>query len=233
MEIKNNNDKLNFQGSFLIKYQKHIPELKEGLEEVIGKNHKQIFENFNNKKNQVMYVLKDSKDARVTKYLEKNNLSFKYYPSMNTKCRFDETEPEGVIEYIRKNKPTAYSTIDETITAIANRGIKIRKKQTPTNAPDIENILASLKFDRKEGEINSIKNEIVRFIDNLTQEKIFISPRTKLGTRFVYKVPNKEYEAIKRYAFDENGNILKTFDGPNGIKTFNEQFKKATETVKQ
>ena len=73
----------------------------------------------------------------------------------------------------------------------------------------------------------------MRFIDNLTQEKIFISPRTKLGTRFVYKVPNKEYESIKRYAFDENGNILKTFDGPNGIKTFNEQFRKTTETVKQ
>ena len=225
MEI-NNNNLCQFQGSFLIKYKNTIPELKVGLEEVIGKNHKQIFENINGKKDNVMYVLKNSKDVKVANYITQHKMKFKFYPEVNTQCRFDEQERELVIEYIKKNKPICHTNTEEMLAALANRGVRIRKKLEGVNAPAIDNILSTLKFNKKDGEANLIKNEIVSFVDNYTKEKIFISPSTKLGTRFVYSVPSKEYETIKRYAFDEQGNILKTFDGPNGIKIFNEQFQK-------
>lgn len=231
MEIKNNNSP-QFKGSFLINYKNTLPELKAGLEEVIGKNHKQMFENFNGKKDNVMYVLKNSKDTKVANYIKENKMKFKFYPEVNTKCRFDEQEPEFVIEYIKKNKPTYYTNTDEMMTALANRGVRIKKKPEGVNALAVDNILNTLQFSRKEGEINLIRDGIVSFVNNSTGDKIIISPSTKLGTRFVYSVPSKEYETIKRYAFDEQGNILKTFDRPDGIKTFNEQFQKAIKLKK-
>ena len=127
MEMQNNNSP-KFQGSFLINYKKTLPELKNGLEEVIGKRHKQVFENFNGKKDNVMYVLSPSKDRKVANYIAQNNMKFKYYPTVDTKCRFDEQEPELVIEYIKKNKPTYHSTTEEMMTSLANKGIRLKQE---------------------------------------------------------------------------------------------------------
>jgi len=48
-----------------------------------------------------------------------------------------------------------------------------------------------------------------------------------MGTYFVMVNPKNDYDPIKRYAFDDKGNLLKTFEPPNGIKLFNDKFKDA------
>lgn len=232
MEIKNINSP-QFQGSFLINYKKALPEVKEGLEKVIGKNHKQVFRDFKGDKDKVLYVLRDTKDAKVANYIVKNEINFRYYPEVDTKCRFDEQKPELVIEYFKKFAPKMYKNPEEMILYLEGKGKPVGNNSEKYKSKPITNILHTLKLSKKEGQKNVSDKGVTTFIDNETGITLVISPPTKFGTRFVHETPNKDYESVKRYAFDEKGNILKTFEGPSGIKTFSEQFKKAIDEFKK
>lgn len=54
--------------------------------------------------------------------------------------------------------------------------------------------------------------------------KVIISPLSNSKVHYVSVVPDSANEEIKRYAFDTRGNIVSTYQTPDGIRTFNKAF---------
>ena len=114
---------INFKGSFLINY-KNVPVgTRKNLETVIGKNGKVVFDNFANKKESVMYVLRNSKDKAVADFVEQNKLDFKYYPEINTQFRFDSDDESTLVNYIKNNKPKIISNLNDLLPLIFGSSI--------------------------------------------------------------------------------------------------------------
>lgn len=224
MQISRHQYSPQFKGSFLINYNNTLPHTREFLENTIGEHKRQIFDDFNGKSNQVMYVMKDSKDFDVANFVLKNKLKFKYYPTVSTKLRFEPDQPQMVIDYIKQNKPTLINKYDELKTFITQNRKKCRAVKN-SHISTVDLILNTLKFDKTEGSKNKLPNGITIFKSN-NNNTIVVSPKNDKNTRFIYINPHNEYDPIKRYAFDENGILLKEFSSPNGITTFNQEFKK-------
>ena len=226
MTTVNRNYHPNFKGAFLINYTKARPETRKCLEDLIGAHKRQIYDTFAGKNNQVMYVMKNSKDYDVAHFVQKNRLNFKYYPNVCTKLCFEPDKPEDVLKYIKTQRPQLIKKTTDLIEYIkAHRTICRAKKDSHLSVAD--KIINILHYDKNAGKKEKLTNASTIFTDNNTGDRIVISPKSALGTRYVCVTPKREYEEIKRLAFDEQGNILKTFSPPDGIKLFNQLFKKA------
>ena len=226
MQISSNKNTPQFSGAFLINYNKALPGVREGLENVIGLHKRQIYDNFNGKKNHVMYVMKNSKDFDVADFVVRNEVNFRYYPDVDTKLRFDIDKPQDVIEYLKKNRPKILQKPHELLEFMTKNREFCRKREN-SHLSAVDMILQSLKFDGKSGQKLKHSQGYTVFTDNETKNKVVVSPKTQKGTRYVFVNPCKSYEDVKRYAFDEKGNMLRTFGTPDGIRLFNDLFRKA------
>lgn len=226
LQMTNENYRPNFKGAFLINYKKALPETRKCLEELIGPHKRQIFDAFSGKDKQVMYVMKNSKDYDVAHFVIKNDLNFKYYPEVSTKFQFEPDKPQDVISYIKTQHPKLIQKPYELLEYIKAHRENCRA-QKDSHLSIADKILNVLCYDKNAGKKEKLSNASVVFIDKNTGDRVVISPKSALGTRFVCVTPKRDYEEIKRLAFDENGNILKTFLPPDGIKLFNQQFKNA------
>ena len=231
MHITQNNNSVPFQGAFLINYKTHYyngedKALRAGFENVIGKHKRQIFDSFNGKYGHTMYVLKNSKDYDAANYIIRNKLNFKYYPEIDTGLRFEPDRPQDVANVINKLHPQMIRTTDKLIEFVSNFREKSRQR-IDSHLSVVDKILETLKFDRKSGKKVKHANGVTSITDENSAKKIFVSPRSKLGSRFVFVNPNNNYDTIGRYVFDEKGNQLAIFTPPDGIKIFDEEFKKA------
>lgn len=226
MTTTNTNYSPNFKGAFLINYKKALPETRKRLEDLIGAHKRQIYNTFTGKDCQVMYVLKNSKDFDVAHFIHKNELNFKYYPDVCTKLQFEPDKPQDVINYIKTQHPKLIQKPFELLEYIKSHreNCRARKDSHLSIADKIVNIL---RYDKNACKKEKLSNASIVFTDCNTGDRIVISPKSTLGTRFVCVTPKREYEEIKRLAFDEKGNILKTFSPPDEIKLFNQQFKNA------
>lgn len=231
MHITQNNNSAQFRGAFLINYKQAsyggaTHSLRYGFEKVIGKHKRQIFDSFNGKDGHTMYVLKNSKDYDAANYIIRNKLNFKYYPDIDTKLCFEPDKPEDVLNYIKIAHPKIIRSSDKLREYIINFREKFRQKPD-SHLSAVDKILAALKFDKNSGQKVKTSNGVTTFADGDSANKVIVSPRSALGSRFVCVNPNNSYEPIRRYAFDEKGNQLAVFNPPDGIIKFNEEFKKA------
>lgn len=211
-------NKISFNGTFLINYKRTIPGIKEGFEKSIGNKKIQIFQNFQDDKNSVLYILKDSRDFNAAHFIDKNELKFKYYPNINTKSGFDNEKPEEVIEYIDKNKPTLIEKLSELKDFIALNRTKNRARVRKSRLRSILNTF-NVEIYKKPTR-NSMG--IADITDGKT--RALISPENKSGTTFVRITKNKRNEY---YAVDKNGTILKEFTDGKGFLRFKQEFEQS------
>ncbi|MBQ4115282.1 hypothetical protein IJD34_07760 [bacterium] len=225
--MNNNISNQNFKGGFLINYKNAPKNMCAMFNEATGKNKKQIFENFNGDKNLVFYVMKHSRDYDAVDFICKNNLKFEYYPQMDTMLRFDLDKPSEVVDYISLNESQKISKFDELKQFVEKFRVKCRAKYAdkPRKEDLSEKILKGLKI-----EIDGVKTKNNKGIITIKDEKnnglVVISPKSKFGISYVFHKPSNKYEHERRYAVNESGELLATFNTPDGIKKFKECFNK-------
>lgn len=208
--------KTNFQGGFrLINLS---PEVKEQVPSII-KKHRQVFDNFE-KQGDVFLVVKDVANTKVAKFIKDNKINFEFYPTINTKSGLDTERPCDLTNLIANIKDTPITNFSQFRKNVV---MQKREKYITNNSPEyIDKILKTLCIDNKH-QINNIKGVMV-ITDKEYNRKILISPPSKLKIHYV-KVESEILDnPIERYAIDSNGNILATYQTPNGIMTFNKRF---------
>ena len=226
MQVNQYNNSPQFKGSFLINYKKALPEMRNAFENVLGAHKGLIYDNYNGKEHQVMYVVKNSKDFDAANFIIKNELNFRYYPDVSTKQQFWIDKPQEVVDYIKKTKAKLIQRHNELGEYVAKYRENCRQIKD-SHLSVVDKILGALHFNKDCGKKAKDCRAITTFTENGTGNKVFVSPKNKNGTFFVLVNPNNGYDKVCRYAFDEKGNLLKTFEPPNGIKLFKEKFNEA------
>lgn len=214
MQIQNNYS-VNFNGGFRLKGL--TPELKELTVTSIPK-HRQIFENFE-KQNDMFILCRDISDYGVNKFARANNIELEYYPQINTKSGFDSEEPDILSKKLKRLMPVVSKT---QINKIISEKIRMHKVQKFADY-SINNILSALCMEAEGKEISMVKGAHV-IKDKEFARKVIISPLSNAKVHYVSVIPDSANEEIKRYAFDTRGNIVSTYQTPDGIKTFNKAF---------
>ena len=215
---------LSFKGTFLIDYKKTLPNMREEMENTVAKHGRIIFDNYAGD-NTVLYVMKDSKDYATANFIKRNELKFKYYPEMSTKLQFENSQPEIVKDYIKTNKPKVINKMSELMEYInKNRN---RNKAIPNSHLGLyKQILKKLDI-----EIDGIKHKDAKGVTTISNKKddefVYFSPKSKNGVTYVYAKLNKVISPIRRYAVDEQGNILHTYKSVDAIIKFKEKFNEA------
>ena len=204
-----------FKGGFRFK---NMPlEAKKQLPDLLGK--KQIFYDFE-KQGDVFLVTRDLSNYKVGQFINKNKLDFEFYPSINTKCGFDDEMPNVLSKFITNLKETPITTRNQLKKFFS---IKKKSKFIENKSPSyVNNILNSLCIENKHN-IKNIKGVCV-IDDTEFQRKILISPPSKLNIHYVKIEPKGIDKKVERYAIDSDGNILTTFQTPEAMKIFNSRF---------
>ena len=217
MEI-NSISNTSFNGAFRLKGM--TPEVKKQVPDIIKKG-RQIFENFENT-GDTFIACRDKLDYKIFKFAHANKVDFDYYPQINTQSGLDTDFPELVTEKLKGLKPAPSKNQAAQIIRAKSKLYKTQK-----NADlDIKKILTTLCMEPEGKEISMVKGaQVIK--DEEFARKVIISPVGKGKVRYVSVVPDSPNETIKRYAFDFNGNIISTYQTPDGIKYFNKAFKEA------
>lgn len=227
--MSNNISNISFKGSYLINYRNSSKLARETFEKAIGEHKRQIFDTFEGKKGQVLYVMKNSKDYDAAQVVKQHHLNFKYFPKMDTTLRFDTEKPEDVINYIKENKPEPITKLSDLMKYIENYRIKCRAKYKDSLPQKslVDSILENLKIEMK-GEKTRNPKGIVTIKNEVNNGLVVISPKSKFGISYVFHKPANKYEHEQRYAVNESGEVIATFSTPDGIKRFKECFMNAT-----
>ncbi len=222
--MNNNVSSTNFRGAFILNFSKFGPEMREGFEKTVGGNGRIIMENFGRKDN-ILYVLKNSKDYNAANYIKANGMRFKYMPEIDTKLRFDSYHPEGAEEYIAKNKPRVITKTRELMDFIA--GNRTKNKAVKNSHKNIYDKICEKLMINVQGTKQKDSRGVMTIKDKTADGLVKISPQSKYGISYVYVKPSNKYDPIMRYAVDTEGNKLAVFQTPEGIKKFSENFNKA------
>lgn len=211
----------NFKGAFRINYNKTISGTREYLEKNLSSTKGMvIYDNFV-APNETLYILRNSKDYDFAKFIEKNNLEFEYFPEISTNLRITKNE---LLSNIQTKKFTIIDTVSKMMDFVTNNRMNVRAKRALVKTH--EKILKNIFHNLKDNKAKDSKG-IVTLEDKATGEMIKISPKSKFGISYIYHKPALENEGIKRYAVDDEGNILARFDSPSSIIKFGENFSKA------
>ena len=223
MNISFNNN-VNFKGAFLINCKNMTPEVKTELQDCVDNlKKKNIIENFNNKEGLNLYVTKNCYDVILADFICSHKLKFKYMPDITTKERFDSREPEQAVEYIKTNKPTCITKINELSEFIEE--YRIPKKKSPAFVKSPENFLRCLDFN-----INGIPTTdnkgITKIIDKANGKSIYISPQNRKGVTYIR---TQDREGSYRYAITNSGDVIELPNDVDGILAFRKKFNGAVE----
>lgn len=217
----------NFKGAFLVKYPKTITGIREGLEKNLGNHGKSVFESFGGNENTVLYILRNNKDYDVAKFINKNSISFRYLPEFDTKALYEIGGTlKNVETYLTENKSKFIQKASELMEFVnANREGR-RSKQSKPKTMFYETVKEKLKINIQ-GKVKKNNRGVYTIEDKEHNGLLSISPKSKLGFIYVYVKPSNEYDPIRRYAVNEQGDIVATFQTPAQINKFKEMFKKA------
>ncbi len=212
----NFNSNTNFKGGF--RFPSMIAEAREKLPAITKR--KQIFYDFE-KPGDVFLLVKKETDYQVAKFIRENKVPFIYYPQLDTKCGFDTERPSELSEKLKTMKPSSAQSRTSLKKAIADNLKLDEINRTKTDY--IDKILNGLCIDNKEENKKTLYKGAVIVTDNEFKRKIYISPSDK-SIHYVIVKPDLKTESIKRYAMDSEGNILSTYNTPEGIQRFNKMF---------
>lgn len=210
-----------FKGTFLINYAKTPANMRQEFEKVVGSNGKIVYDNFDGE-NKVLYVLRDSKDYDVARFIKRNALSFRYFPEVSTKLKFDSFNPEVIKDYLANKNLMVIKTLPKLSDFVINNRESCRAiKNSHLNFYKL--VLKNLHIDT---DIKGQKNSKGVFVikDKANDGIICFSPKSKNGITYVFIKPSNNYDPIKRYSVTPNGDILSSYNSPNGIIKFNEMF---------
>lgn len=210
-------DNINFKGAFLIKNPTELTKLKMGA---IAGSKKQIFENFNNTKD-VLYVLKDTRDYDVAKYLYKSYEDAVYYPDINTKSGLDVEKPHLAIRLLEQKKDSAIRNINDILIRLGLRNKFIE------NDSSIENILKTFNLNFEENSVRLHKGYTVLYNRESKREVAKISKPGRFGLSFVEISPKTSDENPKRYAINKLGEKVVEYKSLAGTKQFIKNFSAA------
>lgn len=215
INISNN---CSFKGAFLLNFNKTLPGTREGFEKSMGKIKGQVFENFDGKNGDVLYVLRNSKDYYAANFINRNKLKFHYIPEISSNQCFEPDKPKTVINYIKKTKPRIFRKFGEMMNFIKENREECR---AINGYYTCEKILNNLRI-----ELNGKKEKDSKGITTINDGLGFLvlSPQNANGTSFAYVKPNNNYDNARRYAVDKDGNILTAFNTPNEMLEFKKQF---------
>ncbi len=214
----NSINQTNFEGGF--RFRNMPVNLKETLPELI-KNRRQIFNDFENP-GDVFYLVRDSADYKVMKFIQNNKLKFEYYPEISTKSGMDTEKPEELSKLIRRIKQNPITT-----TTQLKKAVNINTKASRIKSADdenIEKILKTLKLEFKEYKITTLTNKCKILTDSETGKKVWISPPSKNGINYVFVEPKSLDFNTERYAIANDGKILARFCNPDQITQFKKNF---------
>lgn len=212
---------INFNGAFKIDFNKTLTGTRKYLEKSIsGTKGVTVYDDFGSSNN-TLYILRNSKDYDFAQFIKKNELEFEYIPEIDTTTKQSKKE---LLSAIDEKKVTIIDKISTMIDFVTNNriGIQAKKPIVRTHEKLLKNIFHNLK-DKK------AKNSqgIVTLEDKATGEMMKISPKSKFGMTYIYHKPALKNEAIERFAVDDEGNILASFNSPSSIIKFGENFKNA------
>lgn len=224
--MRNNIDNsLSFKGAFLINYKNTVPEIRTGFEKAIGNKKRQIFSAFKGDKDTVLYVLKNSKDYDAAEFIKRNGVKFKYMPTMDTNCRFDEYYPEEAVKYIEEQKPKVISKLTELMDYVKANRVHCRARKD-SQIPFYKKVLDKL-FITITGTRTVDNKGITKIIDAEKDGFMLLSPKKSNGISYMYIKPSNDYDPTQRLMVDENANILAKFEGVDQITLFKERFNEA------
>lgn len=212
---------INFNGAFKIDFNKTLTGTRKYLEKSIsGTKGVTVYDDFGSPNN-TLYILRNSKDYDFAQFIKKNELKFEYIPEIDTTTKQSKKE---LLSAIEEKKVTIIDKISTMIDFVTNNriGIQAKKPTVKTHEKLLKNIFHNLK-DKK------AKNSqgIVTLEDKTTGEMMKISPKSKFGITYIYHKPALKNEAIERFAVDDEGNILASFNSPSSIIKFGENFNNA------
>lgn len=213
-----------FKGAFLVNYNKTPSNMRQEFENVVGQHGKIIYDNFEGENN-VLYILRDSKDFDVAQFIKRNALKFKYIPEVTTKLQFEPSEPDAVKNYISNNNVTIIKTLPKLLEFVVNNREKCRAVKN-SHIGFYKTVLKNLHIDTN---IRGTKNNKGVFVikDKANDGIICFSPKSKNGITYVFVKPSNCYDPIKRYAIASNGDVLTSYQSAEAIIKFNESFNNA------
>ena len=223
--MNNSVNNVNFKGAFIVDCKKMTPEIKTELQNCVSQlKKKNIIENFNNNENLNLYVTKNCYDKILADFICLHKLKFKYMPSITTRERFDSKEPAMAAEYIKNNKPTCITKLNELVEFIS----KYRTQKQQSSRKSIEYFLNLLNFDI-DGipEVND--KGMTQIIDKKNGKSVHISPKNRKGVTYI-RIQDRD--GSYRYAITNSGNVIKLKNDVNGILDFLKKTNGAVEHYK-
>ena len=216
MEI-NNITNTNFTGTFILKPQ--TKQVKEAIPNIIKKG-RQIFYNIK-EEGDVVIVTKDKYDKRVRDFITSENLKFTYYPEISTQSGLDDQMPEVLKKLIKlKNNCTTTSL------KILNKYLVDNKNHLSRQSEYLYETLNTLRLNVENPKI-TINDKGIFVIRDEAKQRTIESTGFQSGMAYAYILPDSINQEIKRFLIGGNGKqIIKEYNTPNDIKTFNKMFKK-------
>jgi len=204
------NNNINFTGTFLIK--RPTKTMRKEITELAGKR-KMLFDF---KPNNMLCVVRDSKDENIAKYILDRKLYFNYFPELNTASGFDIAHPDKAKAIIKEHTPVKKAKDLEKLFP------KPVKKETKFSF--IERSLRTFQFNEMNYALRSDKG-IIHVFDKDTNKLIArISPPGKFGINYVHIEPKTIDDSPLRYALDKDGKIIFQYTSLSGAKQFSKNF---------
>ena len=186
--------------------------------------HRQIFRNYKGKENQVLYILRNSRDIDAAEFIKRNSLRFRYMPEVDTSARLDQNNQQSAIDYIKAAKPKIISNLTDLFKYVAQNRHRVEQHLSPTVL--IKRMLDTLRISIG-GDINKTNSGIVVLRDKKASGMVELSPASENDIRYAYIRPNNAYDEPVRCALNLDGEIVGLYKTPEGILKFRELFANA------
>ena len=219
---------ISFKGAYLVNYSKAKNGTREKLESTIGNHHYQIYDDFNGKTNNVLYVLRNGKDYDFGKEIIDNNwgIRFKYMPDVDTKLRFDTQE--DAVDFFKENEVKTITNKNDLLDYITQNRISRQKMLAvvkPSKKELLKNILRNMGVFLDDIEYKKDSKGVTKIFDSQNNLRVKISPYNPYDVAFVVaKETNTPNSEINCYAIDKEGSILHKFSTPKDLATFKKKF---------
>ncbi len=225
MKINTNprlNSQVSFKGAFVLKAQN--AQVKEAVPNIIKKG-KQIFYNIKNE-GDVVIVTKDKYDKRVRDFIEENNLKFSYYPEISTQSGLDDEIPSGLKALINIKNNCIIKDLN-----LLDKFLSSTRPHLGKQSEYLQDAMNTLRLNTENAKIMIDDRGMFVLRDNAKQRTIK-STGFNSGCAYVCVIPDSLGQEVKRYLIGKNGKeIIKEFNTPKEILSFNKTFKKIRDSI--
>ena len=230
MNIQTNN-KQNFTGTYIVNYQKAVKGTRQAFEDVLGAKSRVIVDNFNGNEKSVLYIVRNSKDKALGDFIVKNDLSFKYIPTLDVTTQSVSLKPKKLLKFIEE-QPLIIHTKKKLQKFLTENRMPVTPQVTqkqPKPKAVVESVLKSLHV-QMDGQISKTPEGVILMRDKANDGLVKISPTSSKGVSYVYVKPANLYDDVSYYAVEQkSGEVFKFGSSPEDIQTFKKGFQNAVD----